>query len=208
MANDGLPVLLNLFDPIPGSILITGDEKAGKTTLLKFLAAVTLRMFDPQDVQFGVLTSSPAEWDGFDHFEHCAAILPIFETSAMDFVLSLNAWAHRNKSRQSVILLIDGLDKVASWSDTAIQNLRWLTMRGPSRRVWPIASMNAGLLSPAEKLTSEFRTFIFGATKDKRIPNQFAQSPSAELGELIPGNQFAMKEGNDWLNFWIPRLEE
>jgi hypothetical protein len=208
MADDGLPVLLNLYDPLPGSILVSGDKGSGKTHLLKCVAEVTLRMFDPKEVQFGVLTTSPSEWKDLERFEHCAAILPIYETSAMDFVFSLNAWAHQNKSRQSVILLIDGLDKVNAWNDTAINNLRWLTMRGPARRVWPVATLNSEHLRSSEKLTSEFHTFIFGATKDKRIPYQVAQSPTAELGDLIPGNQFAMKEGNDWLKFWIPRLEE
>ena len=38
VASDGLPVLLNLHDPIPGPSLITGDAGTGKTGLLQTIA--------------------------------------------------------------------------------------------------------------------------------------------------------------------------
>jgi hypothetical protein len=208
MADDGLPVLLNLFDSVPGSILVLGDDKAGKTSLLKNIAAVTLQMFDPRDLQFGVVTSSSEEWVGLRQSEHCAGVIPIYEDGAMDFILSLNAWAHANKTRQSVILLLDGLDKVVSWNANAVDDLRWLLMRGPSRRVWPIVSLNSRLIDQTKDLIPYFRTFIYGSIKDKRLSKAITKSENEELDELAAGIQFTMKEGNNWLRFWIPRLEE
>src|SRR5512139_1948863 len=38
VASDGLPVLLNLHDPLPGPMLVVGDAGAGKTAFLQFLA--------------------------------------------------------------------------------------------------------------------------------------------------------------------------
>ena len=38
VASDGLPVLLNLYDSVPGPILITGDSNSGKTKLLQTIA--------------------------------------------------------------------------------------------------------------------------------------------------------------------------
>src|SRR5512138_1121732 len=38
LAEDGLPVLLNLYDSIPGPLLIIGDQASGKTRLLQAIA--------------------------------------------------------------------------------------------------------------------------------------------------------------------------
>jgi len=35
VASDGLPVLLNLHDPHPGPVLVTGDAGSGKTVFLQ-----------------------------------------------------------------------------------------------------------------------------------------------------------------------------
>jgi hypothetical protein len=165
-------------------------------------------MFDPRDLQFGVVTPSPEEWLGLNQSEHCAGLIPVYENGAMDFVLSLNAWAHANKSRQSVILLIDGLDKIVSWNNNAIDDLRWLLMRGPSRRVWPIVTLNSTQVLQTKDLIPYFRTIIYGSIKDRRLLGEMTKSDNKDLDELTAGIQFAMKEGNEWLRFWIPRLEE
>src|SRR5689334_15619740 len=65
MAHDGLPILLNLYDAVPGPILITGDVKSGKTTLLKMIARAIEHMHTPDQVQYGVITTRPAEWSRF-----------------------------------------------------------------------------------------------------------------------------------------------
>src|SRR4026207_1280797 len=52
VASDGLPVLLNLHDPVPGPILISGDAGAGKTALLQTIASAAGKMHQPEDLQF------------------------------------------------------------------------------------------------------------------------------------------------------------
>src|ERR687897_3803354 len=53
VASDGLPVLLNLHDPVPGPILITGDSGSGKTALLQTIAAAAGKPHPPEELQFG-----------------------------------------------------------------------------------------------------------------------------------------------------------
>jgi len=207
MAADSLPVLLNLHDPLPGSILITGDEHKMNLDFLKTIAAVSIRTFDPNALQYCVLSSTPEEWQGFDRFEHCATILPIYEKSAMDFIESLYIWAHSSKSGQIVILIIDGLEKIQSWDKSVIDNLRWLTMRGPARRVWPIASISPNEISKSELILSEFRTTVFGKLHGLPERQKFPKPAQNILDELNNDNEFLMKEGDGWLKFWIPRLD-
>ena len=105
VASDGLPVLLNLHDPVPGPILIAGDAGTGKTTLLQTIALAAGTMHQPQQLQFGALTSHPDEWSGFENIPNCVGVFPFYHQSSEDFILSLASWAHGNKSsRQSILL--------------------------------------------------------------------------------------------------------
>lgn len=199
MAEDSLPVMLNLHDSVPGPLLVSGRRGTGKTNLLQTIAAGIEKTKNPVDVQFGVITPEPAQFAQFRKSESCADILPIYENAAMDFVLSLNAWAHANKSKQAVVLLLDGLDKVKNWNDNSLDDLRWLLMRGPARRVWPIVTLNPEKNNEVKPLMEHFRTKIYGAGAID------AENPNGP-GELIPGVQFAMKEGLKWLRFWVPQI--
>jgi len=136
VAFDGLPVLLNLHDPVPGPILITADPGSGKTTLLQTVGLAAGKMHQPDDVQFGVLTNHPDEWSGMENIPNNVGVFPLYNQSAEDFILSLASWAHGNKtSQQSVLLLLDDLEAASNLDFDARQNLRWLLLRGPARRV-------------------------------------------------------------------------
>src|SRR5688572_24370439 len=65
LAEDGLPVLLNLYDPIAGPLLITGDQASGKTNLLQIIAKAVELTHSPSSVQYAVITQYPDEWANF-----------------------------------------------------------------------------------------------------------------------------------------------
>jgi len=208
IADDALPILLNLNDPVPGPLLVSADEGAGKTAFLKLVAKALIELRHPNDVQFGALTAYPEEWKGFDQSAHCAGIFPVYHKSAMDFILSLGEWAHTNKSRQSVVLLLDDLTRVEGADPEAKDTLRWLLLRGPARRVWPIVTLNPARGESVLPWLELFRTRIFGTIKDAGLAEPLARSAGGELESLVKGSQFAMLEGSNWLRFWIPRLDE
>ncbi len=208
IAEDGLPVLLNLHDPLPGPLLVCADAGAGKTAFLQVVAKAIAEMHDADDVQFGVVTGYPEEWKDFDRSAHCAGIFPAYHKSAMEFILSLGEWAHANKSRQAVVLLLDDLSRIEEADAEARDTLRWLLLRGPARHVWPIVSLNpirSGEFLPWLEL---FRTRIFGRVKEAGLAEIAARSARGELESLAAGAQFAMLEGSQWLRFWIPRLDK
>src|SRR5262245_25372627 len=87
VASDGLPMLLNLHDPVAGPLLIMGDAGAGKTNLLQLVARAAGIMHQPEDLQFGVLTSQTEEWRDFDRIPNNVGIFPLYGNSSQDFLL-------------------------------------------------------------------------------------------------------------------------
>lgn len=208
MAEDGLPVLLNLHDSVPGPLLICADQGAGKTTFLQLIARALIELHDIEDVQFGVITAHAEEWHEYEKEAHCAGVFPFHEKSGTDFILSLGSWAHANKSLQSVLLLVDDLTQLENTDPEMQDTLRWLFLRGPARHVWPIVSLDPFQFENALPWLSLFRTRIFGAIKDANLAESITQSARAGLGTLIPDLQFKMREETNWLQFWLPRVND
>jgi hypothetical protein len=207
VASDDLPVLLNLHDPIPGPILVTADAGAGKTALLQTIALAAGQMHQPEGLQFGVLTNHPDEWNGLESIPNNVGVFPLYHQSAEDFILSLASWAHGNKtSQQSVLLLLDDLEAASNLDFDARQNLRWLLLRGPARRVWPIITLNPNRMENIMPWLDAFRTRILGPMRNQRHIEQL-DAVSAELESLHGGSHFTLREGESWLRFWIPSID-
>ena len=207
LASDGLPVLLNLHASQPGPLLVAADPGAGKTALLQTIAQACAEMHTPGEVQFGVISNYPDEWVPLAEIEHCVGIFPTYHDSAVDFLSSLSGWAHANKgSQQSILLLIDDLESMNTLDFDTRQTLRWLLLRGPSRRVWPIITLNAERAAQAEDWLDSFRTRLFGQIQNDRTADQLTGIPGSTLRHLQSGLQFALREGSEWLKFWIPEV--
>ena len=208
LASDGLPVLLNLHDPYPGPLLIASDPGTGKTALLQLIAQALVEMHPPKDAQFGVLTNYPDEWGHLEASQHCAGVFPTYHDDAVDFITSLSGWAHANKGeQQSVVLLIDDLESMNDLDFDIQQTLRWLLLRGPARRVWPVVTLNAERRTQVDGWLDAFRTRVFGQVKDDRAAATLAKLPNASFRHLQAGVQFTLREGSTWLKFWIPQVE-
>jgi hypothetical protein len=206
LALDGLPVLLNLRDAMPGPILITGDAAAGKTAFLQMIARSAQQTHRPEDVQFAVITNRPEEWERFPATDHGVGVFAWHQSAAQDLLLSLFAWAHTNRSRQSVLLFVDDLECVAKMDPDALQSFRWLLLRGPSHRAWPVVTMNAERYGQVLAWIPLFRTRIFGRVEKKHVAEAVGADPSSALEQLEAGVQFSLREHGNWIRFWLPKL--
>jgi Cdc6-like AAA superfamily ATPase len=208
MAHDGLPLLFNLYDAVLGPILIAGDVKSGKTALLKMIARAAEYMHTPAEVQYGVVTTRPAEWVRFQFSKTNAGVYATRDDATSELLQSLVTWAHTNKGdQQSILLLIDDLEALINSNDQAGQNLRWLLLRGPNHRVWPIVTLNAARAVGLTDWLDFFRTRLFGRVQDADTAQLITGTANASLRYLVPGAQFALKEDNEWLGFWAPAID-
>lgn len=209
VASDGLPVLLSLKDSLPGPMLIAGDPGTGKTNLLQVIARGIDRTHNPRGVQYGVITAHPDEWEQLGESENRVGIFPAHEPAAQEFLETLDEWAHANHGdQQSVLLLIDDLTSILHQMDEeACQSLRWLLLRGPARRVWPIVTVNPQQVGPIHPWTSFFHTRLFGKVANPRHLDDLTGGSRPSLDRLAAGNEFMLREGSDWLKFWIPAAD-
>jgi hypothetical protein len=156
-------------------------------------------------LQYGVVTNRPDEWDEIENTKHRVGVFPVNHTSAQDFMLSLASWAHENKSsKQSVLLLIDDLEAIAKLDFDVLQNFRWLLARGPSRRVWPIITINAERYGQVLSWIPIFRTRIFGRIRDERAAEVLSSDKVSALDRLEAPIQFSLRESEKWVKFWLP----
>ncbi|MBI2334165.1 MAG: hypothetical protein HYU84_18740 [Chloroflexi bacterium] len=205
MANDGLPVLLNLYDPVPGPILIAGDKSSGKTKLLQTIARAAEFLHSPDAVQYGVVTTTPEEWKSLYGSKSNAGIYQTSEENTGELLQSLVTWAHNNRGEgQSILLLIDDLDAIVKLDEQAQQNLRWLLLRGPSRRVWTFITLNANRAEAQKEWLEFFRTRLFGSVENSE--HAILLTGNSPLNHLSAGDEFAMREGDQLLKFWLPAI--
>ena len=205
MASDGLPILLNLYDSHPGPILVIGEAGAGKTGFLQTVARSAIQTHDANDLQYGVITNHTDEWESVEETAHGVGVFAVNHVNAQDLILSLASWAHTNKNtRQSVLLLVDDLEEVAGLESDVVQNFRWLLLRGPSRRVWPIITLRAERYEHMVSWLQNFRTRIFGRITDERIAGALGADKSSALDQLEARIQFSLPENGNWLRFWLP----
>ena len=205
VASDGLPVLLNLHDPLPGPLLVIGEAGAGKTDFLKSIISSLSLTHRPDDLQYGIITDHIDEWDSIENTKHRVGLFSANQKSAQDLMLSLATWAHENKNaRQSVLLLIDDLEAVAKLDFDALQNFRWLLARGPARRVWPIITLSADRYGQVLSWIQIFRTRIFGRIRNARVAEALSNDKMSGLEKLETPIQFSLRENEKWVKFWLP----
>lgn len=204
LAEDGLPLLLDLYDPVSGPLLVAGDGGSGKTAFLQSLAQAS-NLQSPGEVQFGVLTPFPEEWTAQEALPNCMGIFPAYHSAACSFLSQLVSWADvLPDSRQAVLVLFDGLDLLTSSSCQVRHDLHWLLMHGPEKQVWPVVTVNPGRLIRLETWLQYFRTRILGQVKRLQTARLLVDDPEIDLGNLLPGRQFGLSRSGSWLKFWLP----
>lgn len=208
IAEDQLPVLLDLTNATVGSLLIMGDAGSGKTRLLRLVAHALIQTKDAAQVRFTVITRNTDEWKDLARSPHCEGVLVASETKAADMLYALAARGHADREQSFTLLFLDDLSLVDSLDYEIRLHTQWLLARGPKRRIWPIVTYTPRYGEMMHPWTGMFRTHLFARIADSRQVQRLEQLltlPSEPpFGELHAGRDYTLPENNRWLRFWIP----
>jgi hypothetical protein len=225
VASDGLPVMLDVWNPSPGPVLVLGDTGTGKTDFLRFVAAAITRTHRPDQLQFCALTPRPGEWEGFERLGHCLGIVDTANGAARHALGELAASIQENPASSPVLLLVDD---PTSLDSAALEIFHWLLLNGPAARlpctpfgpgahrgetadrrmVWPLVTLNAELAIELPSWVALFRTRIFGRIAQPELADELSPAPDAALHNLLSGAQFCLRSEGHWLRFWVPLVPD
>lgn len=205
LAEDGLPVLLNLWNPTPGPVLIAGDSRTGKTGLLQTVSRFAVATHNEREIQYGVITNRPDQWFDDVAYAHCIGIFSTGHNDATNFIRALAAWIELYEDpQQSILLLIDGLDDFPSWNCELMSDLQKILSHGPEKGIWTFATINMEDIRTPERLLGYFHTRILGYTRHVSAIDH--DCPYSQLENVSRGTQFCWKEKQRWLTFRIPGM--
>lgn len=210
-----MPILFDLDDPRPGSVLIVNDHLP---SIRKFLTAImkSLTSFSQStSFQFITISHYPDKWveliQEFDpQFKYCAGVSGEYESSAEDWIMYLAKKAQdritgRNKG-PAAILFLDDFDLVDSLNIQARLNFEWLLKHGSSSRIWIISGLDIRKTPQKFNQIEQFKTRIFGQISSDTTSIK-GIAPITELAQLQSERNFLTKIGSNWIRFWAPKLQ-
>lgn len=211
VCEDGLPLLMDLRNPSPGSILVLGEAGSGKTRFLRSLLSSAARLNPAEQVAFQAISSQPGELERLTRSAHCLGLFSCYERKAGEAIVELSALAEQRRSGRergpAVILAIDDLASLAgaSLDYSAFVHLKWLLSRGPGSMVWPVITLRPESVETVHpSLLGAFRTCFqseIGAAPRRRRQLEAPRRPGRRPRQ---GPVFCGQIQNEWMRFAIP----
>lgn len=212
----GMPILFDLEDPRPGSILIMNDHLPSIRKLMTVMMKSLVNYSQPTSLQFVTISHYPEKWmetiQVFDpQYSYCAGVSGEFENSAEDWIHYLAKKADDRLSGRNhgpaAILFIDDSELINHLDIQARLNYEWLLANGASSRIWVVSGLdlkkNPDLLHPID----QFKTKIFGHFDGNLSEGKSKFLPSGILAQLQPERNFVTKISSNWVRFWAPKLQ-
>ncbi len=204
MGKDGLPFIIDLSHPLPGSMLILGDDHCGKSQLLKAMFTSATRLNPAEQVRLFLLADHPQQFMNLFHLPHCAMLRSTHGQRGPAAISQLYEESLQRRQRRGarpIILL--GLDNLASCLSNlethAHQHLHWLIKHGAKYAIWTVATLSTSRLKDVHvEFFNAFRTRIYGAIASRSIAAQVGGPPPNLAQKLLQGRHFALPYGEGW----------
>jgi len=212
--DDHSHLFMDLTDPVPGSILITGDDRSGRSRLLTSILYSSVMLNSPRRVRYAVIAPDLNRLEYLTNRPQCYKAHGMGTGEAIDLVYELAEIADYRRINQvtgsAIILAIDDLVCLLSiMEDEMVEQLRWLVKVGPKVQIWIIATLKSeDVHSIDPDFLNQFGTRLIGSVPTAEIINYLYGTQDPGPKEVVPGAQFNVLFNEDWVRFWIPAVEE
>ena len=209
ICEDGLPFLLDLTNPAPGALLITGDHQSGKTRLLKSILASATYLNPPDQVAFYLVAHYPWQYAELAETDHCQGLQATNENTLGELIEELAQLVedHRRSGPDgpAIILAIDALHACLQAIDArTFARLYWLIRHGPRSRVWTIANFDTQRAEQFDpRFLAAFRTRLVGSIADRKQAASISNDQRLDTRRIEKGYEFCVPYGEQWTHFWI-----
>jgi hypothetical protein len=207
---DGLPMVLDLNDPSPGAVLLTGEWNAGIGDVFQLLLMSAIKINLPRFFRFGILSSSPERWEGWipdeekrrnigiTHLHLAEAEWMILKLAERGRAISLGLQLPRIN-----LIIIDDLEEVDHFSFETRLSLEWLLREGANLGIWIFSYCDPQKLFKNSKLQHSFKTRILGHVQDMNQARQLAHHLHLPQGTWPDKGTFVAKMGTEILRFSV-----
>ena len=215
MAGQESPIMFDLSNPKPQSILFANDHLPSLRRLMMVMINSITEFNRPEQVQYLILSEYPEKWTEFitkfdPQFDFCSGIVGGYESEAEDWILYLAQLVEaRHNGRQlgpNIIFFIDDLSILDQLDVQVRLNYEWLLRHGANVNVWPLAGVDLQNQVSMEKYGLQFKTKIIGQTEEKLLSPFKKLFPPSLIAKLKPNRHFMTKVGSEWIQFWVPKL--
>ena len=209
VCDDGLPILLDLMNPVSGCILLAGGAGCGKTRLLASMLQSVSMVTPHRKLRITGITNSLKDWQVTASSPHSYRWTSPggFEAAAIIHELARISEQRRDGHEDGSVLLLV-IDELAELLDKldreSIDLMAWLVKNGPACHVWTFATLDTSQILDPSKVVEAFGTWLFGNTHAGQTEMKYSHFPQDIAGSLIPGAQFCLEMEGEWLRFWIP----
>lgn len=213
--DDGLPFLMDLIDPTPGSIIIIGDKGSGKSRLLRAILVSAILINPPEKVSYSLITPNCHEFSAVSNQPHCMVSASPIDRIASEIIMDLSGIAEQRRNGRhrdpSVILAIDDFAEFAGerLGYDVFNHFKWLLKEGPKSQIWPIVTLNVHQLKSVDKrLLATFGTLFFSKMHSPGIIDDITGSYRSRTHSLQIGHQFEFRDASEWIRFSLPVVLE
>ena len=207
ICEDGLPLILDLNDPNPGAILISGRSHTGKTQLLRSILVSACSSNSVEQLYFYLISPDPGSHIDLRNLDQCYGVFSAYDKSACELIVDLSGLVEQRKSGRHLgvkcILAIDNLYEFIKHQDfEVINHLKWLSQFGANNGIWMISTIETDRSNLVEtELLNEQKTHILSGSDRRRIPEMTSDNQQEQHLQC-----FRTRIGSEWIDFWLPSV--
>lgn len=202
---DGLPLLFDLADPHPGSMLVFSSQPGDFSALFQSLLISIACLNPTEQVRFSVISDQTHKYRIAAGEQNCLGVYASGERAAFEHIFACSEVAEQRRTGREMgaihVLVIDNLQPVLRARNYDVEiNLKWLARNGARSGIWILA----GVDSQSERslpagLLADFKTMIYGRLNPEQRFRRI--NPPPRQAFEIGAGEFVTRLGSQWVQF-------